>query len=151
MPIVSRHPTQSLRFLITDFETPITRETVLQCVEALSRKRNWLLGPPRLLEGAPHPEGLGPEEGLMGVEILIYSAIPPWKDKLSRDVDEVNFQEACDLVDVVADFSNTNACNMDFYLDDVLVGQINRGKPDKLLTECLLGEWRRNLYPWEPG
>jgi hypothetical protein len=95
----------------------------------------------------PHPEGIGSEDVLMGAEIRIYSAHPPWRDKLPRDIDETNYQESSVLVDSAIAFSRTNGCDLDFFMDGVFVGQILHGTPDKLLAHGLLGEWRTHLYP----
>jgi hypothetical protein len=143
--MLSGHPTQSVRFLVLDGDSTAVFESLSSDIEKLAKKRNWLLGPPRLLEGVIHPEGLGPDEGLVGAEIQVYSSLPPWGEELPKDVDEICFQEACDFVEWASASSLTNGCDLDFFLDDVFVGQVLRGKPDGLLAEGLLGEWRKHL------
>ena len=147
MPLLSGHPTQALRFLIVDSERPIPKETLLSYLAALSPVRKWVLGSPQLLNGVSHPEGLESEDGsgFMGVEIKVYSALPPWKDRLPKDVDETHYQEATDLINSAVEFSRVNQCDLDFFLDNVFIGQIHQGKPDKLLLHGLLGEWRKML------
>jgi hypothetical protein len=141
------HPRQELRFFVSGNIDANSRSLLNELVAQLSTKRAWVLGPPTLVEGVEHPEGLGGEDSsnFIQVGIEIYSALPPWGNAISRDIDATHFQEVSDLITAAADFSAKASLELDFFLDDVFVGQIQKGQPDKLLTEGLLGEWQRAL------
>jgi hypothetical protein len=81
----------------------------------------------------------------LGGILEVYSALPPWGDKLPVDVDEKQYEECKLLVDHLRSLSEQCAYEFEFYLDDVYVGSVSNGAMDKLLTQGLFEEWRKVL------
>jgi hypothetical protein len=75
----------------------------------------------------------------------LYSALPPWRDRLPKSVDEMHYEECRLIIDCLQQLSRTHRYEFDFYLDDVYVGQLKDGDMDICLQKGLLEEWRKGL------
>ena len=111
-------------------------------VSWLSVLRTWTLGPPQLLQcAAVSPD----EEESYGLVLDIYSALPPWDERLPVAIDLAHYNELCLVIEVLSTLSGQASFELECYLDDVYVGSIVDGMADRLIQEGLLGEWRRHL------
>jgi hypothetical protein len=111
-------------------------------VRELAASRTWTLDAPEVVVEPPAiPQGAP----LVGCVLEVYSALPPWKDRLPRDVDLRQYHEVAALVEVLSAFSRAKGCVIPCYLGETYVGEIRLGQPDRLLSVGLLGEWRRVL------
>jgi hypothetical protein len=142
----NNHPIQELRFLVPRGISEEEKTFLERYVSVLANSREWVLGGPEINEEVEHPEGLGHDgPTFIEVKIKVYSAIPPWNAKLPKNIDEAHFNEANQLVRLGTKVSDEFIVDLDFFLDETFVGQIKKGRPDKLLTEGLLGEWEKFL------
>ena len=132
------HPKVDLVFAVVGGTRPHTDVALERALEQLGRSRHWSLGPPEVVELA--------DEGRVGGVLQVYSALPPWGDKLPKDLDTANFSEVSALVEALKSFSRDYEVDIEIVLGGVDVGVIRRGTPNSSLSDGLLGEWKRVLY-----
>ena len=148
MSVSAGHPTNCLYFLLRE---PI-REEVIQAFEemltSLPNRRSWVIGPPELVDYIDeYPSGNGVNQSVhtYGGAMRMYSALPPWGEKLPREVDVQHFEEVNLLVDELCRLSREFDCEFVLQLDRTPVGNIGQGKPDDFFRQGLLEEWKKGL------
>lgn len=93
--------------------------------------------------GGTRPEDL-PIRTVGGV-LEMYSALPPWLEKLPKDIDRKHYEECEFIIEKLAEFSNRYNCTIEFELDGDSIGEIKYGQLDSSLSEGVLGEWKKIL------
>jgi hypothetical protein len=144
--VLPGHPKQRLLFFVAQDIDATIRRRVEEFVSNLATLRVWINGPPQLVSTVEEPEDASrgdlPIETLGGI-LELYSALPPLK--LPRDLDLQHLAEVSRLVSELREFSREHGLAFELELDGVHVGSIVDGRPDRLVEEGLLGEWRRQL------
>lgn len=148
MSISPNHP--KLPFLFYIYGSPIEEsavERMRSTVRDLGMQRTWTTGPPQFVdETTSLIEGTRPRH-LVGGRLDIYSALPPWKDKLPRDVDLAHLEEVQTIVSSMCSFSKATGLSIGFVLAGEDVGWVSDGRTDRMLQQGLLDEWKRMLGP----
>ena len=140
------HPRQKLLFFIAQDLDSELRLKVREFVQQLAGRRHWLNGPPRFVDETDEATSSDSDDlpiETLGGYIEIFSAWPPWS--LPRDVDIQHLREVEDLVAALRQFSRQNGLAIELEFDGKFVGEIEHGEMDSLLSDVLLGEWRRAL------
>jgi len=131
------HPRLDLVFVIIGGTRPSLDIDLEALLQNISHTRSWTLGPPEMVELE--------QEGRIGGVLQVYSALPPWGDKLPKDVDAANLDEVKSLVRALKQFSSAHGVEIEFELGGIDVGAIRNGSSNQNLAEGLLDEWGRML------
>jgi hypothetical protein len=138
------HPKKELLFVIEQNLDDTIKAKAWDFVIGLASQRDWVLGPPQLVnQRQKSAAGGGVSRELFGGLLEIYSALPPWD--LPREIDLAHLNEVAFLIDLLSEFSRVNQLNIMFQLDGEFIGSIDFGEMDKSLRVGLLEEWRRHL------
>jgi hypothetical protein len=138
------HPKQKLLFFIEQSLDDTTRAKAWDFVTGLASLRDWVLGPPQLVNRRLRSTaGTGASRELFGGFLEIYSALPPWN--LPHEIDLVHLNEVVFLIDLLVEFSREAQLNIMFELDGEFIGSIDSGVMDKSLRVGLLEEWKQRL------
>ena len=142
MSLDSSHQKREFSATVVGIADDSVLEKLGAAVSWLSVLRTWTLGPPQILQCAA---GSPDEEESYGLVLDIYSALPPWDERLPFAIDLAHYNEISLVIDVLSTLSGQSSYELQCYLDDVYVGSIGEGIADRLIQEGLLGEWRRHL------
>lgn len=145
MAALDTYPRQKLLFFLAQDRDESSEDVVVGLVSGLERSRDWLLGPPRLVdvfEMHQSREGDLPIDTLGG-ELEICSALGPVA--LPDDVDAVFLSEVRTVVEAVRRTSKDYGLSFEFELDDTYVGTIEDGDADATLQSGLLDSWHERL------
>ena len=112
-PPRQEHPQQELLFVILGGRRPNIEQALERLLDQIRDARAWTLGPPEFVELV--------DEGLIGGALKLYSALPPWRERLQRDVDVLQMEEASFLIERLARFSAENDLDVEFELDGTSV------------------------------
>ena len=144
MTIKAEYARQRLLFFVAQDVTDPVRNRMKTLVESLSNKRSWQIAVPKFIDSIDYSgtsEADFPDE-TVGCMAEVYAAS---KGELPASLDAQALAEVELLVKVAQDFSRTYSLEIEFELDGVFVGAIDRGALDKSLEHGLLGEWRAHL------
>jgi hypothetical protein len=117
-------------------------------VEQLGKSREWLLGAPEYVDQSQTTEWDGPDDlpiRTVGGVIELFSAFPPWGDRLPRETDLAHLAEVKAIVEALKTFTAQRKLHVTLELDDTWVGQIVDGFADDMVTDDLIGEWERSV------
>lgn len=139
------HPKQQVVFfLVDDYDENIVKD-LGKLIDKLSH--TWLLKKPEFIDEVDD-ENLSFEDiplRTVGLVFYIYSALPPWGDKLPKDIDKKHLDEIKYLVAELACFSRNKSCELALEIDGSQIGWIENGIPDEGITETLISEWENTL------
>jgi hypothetical protein len=142
------HPRQTFLFAL-DEDYTLEDETGMKALVAeIAASRTWVLGPPDYVDQSETTEWDEADDKpirTVGGAFELYSGHPPWGDKLPREIDRRHFDEVEAVVNALVEFTRLRQIEVTLELDGKWVGQIVKGVPDDLVTDTLLGEWRRSL------
>lgn len=143
---LANHPKQRLLFYMPGSQESECIEQLRSLVHRMAVQKSWTIAPPTFVDEVEAPDNPTDDPvRTVGGFIEVYSALPPWRDRLPQDIDESNFSDCEFLIDQLRLFSQEHSCQFEFELDGVYVGQIADGMLDKLLADGFLGEWRKAL------
>jgi hypothetical protein len=141
----TNHPTIELLFYIADDiddeNDVLSMKTVVNEVGA---SRSWIIAPPVFVNESAKDNEAGELRTVGGV-LRLFSALPPWGDVLSPDIDRAHLAEVKAVIGALIPFSETTKHEIAFEVDGVPVGWIERGVVGKSLNEGLLIPWERSL------
>ncbi len=141
--VTEGHPT-NLLYIVVDSEL---HDDVMRKFEewlsALPTQRSWVIDSPELIDYFDESGSLGDSSHTFGCGLRMYSALPPWGEKLPKEVDLQHLQEVEFLIEELAALSKQSGCNFRVQLDRTPVGTIVRGELDEGIKVGLLGEWRK--------
>jgi len=129
-------------------QTPLTDELASAFENALAsfpNRRKWVIDPPQLVDFIEAEGGTNAEKHTYGGAVRIYSALPPWGDKLPKEVDRSHYEEVSLIIDELKALSNRFSCEFSLQLDQTHVGHIRNGVLDESVQVGLLGEWEKAL------
>lgn len=135
------HPIQSMLFYVIGAADDALVEQMKDAIDDVAESRDWTIGPPTFVE----EEGESNNEVLVGGTFEMYTALPPWGEKLDHKVDQAHFDEVTSIVSGMQRFSDRTGSTVVFEIDDHPVGEIVRGTLDRTLRIGLLDEWKRVL------
>ncbi|MGO4339872.1 hypothetical protein AB4037_33805 [Labrys sp. KB_33_2] len=106
--------------------------------EAFTESRSWAIDPPILFQREDSDED--EEEGpfIIGGELKIF-------DALKGNVDIRSYHDVKSIIDFLTDESFRYSAEIEFTLDGEDIGDISSGVVSELLSDVLLGEWRKQL------
>lgn len=141
------HPKLQFLFFIEGDIDDELRADVETLVQKIADSRDWVIGAPEFVDQVDGPDendrpGDLPGETLGGV-MALYTSLPPYD--LPREVDIAHLEEVEALVEEIRKFSAEKKVVFVFELEQDYVGDIDQGEVDDMLSEALLGEWRRHL------
>lgn len=144
-----QHPVQTLQFFVDSQILPQHAEKMRAEIERLSALREkWVLGAPEFVDSAEvsmdDRHGDQPIRTVGGM-LKIYTALPPWGDKLPKEIDRQHYEEVNLVVQHMRRLSGETGITIGFELDGTAVGWIQLGKLDRMLEVGLLGEWKKAL------
>ncbi|MEO8378056.1 MAG: hypothetical protein ABI779_00185 [Acidobacteriota bacterium] len=116
-------------------------EHLRDAIDDVAESRDWTVGPPTFIEEDDENDN----EVLVGGTFEMYTALPPWAEKLDPKVDQAHFNEVTSIVSAMKRFSDRTGATVVFEIDDHSVGEIAHGTLDRTLQVGLLGEWERVL------
>jgi hypothetical protein len=116
-------------------------------VKDLGSARRWTAGPPEWIDHTNEEVDNTVDEPArtVGGVLELFSALPPWGDRLSPEVDRAQYDEVTFLVGLLSDFSKSTGQQICIELEGTQVGWIERGVPDEGIEKGLLSEWERAL------
>ncbi|MER6678784.1 hypothetical protein [Streptomyces sp. NPDC000983] len=113
---------------------------LLSVVEGLAHSRSWVIGPPGFVD-----EVDADGRRTVGLTLSLFTALPPWRDEIDETVDRAHLEEVKLVIHEMCRISAEIEVPFTVYLAGVLVGRIDRGEMDSLLSIGLIGEWERIL------
>lgn len=141
--LIHGHPKTNLYFFLGEEPTNDLAHEFELLLDSMSDNREWVIGPPELVDFIDEPDDDGEEVHTYGGVLEMYSALPPWGTKLPREIDKRHFEEAAAIVEELCGFSRAHHCQFELQLDDTYVGSIDNGSSDSLIQIDLLGEWKK--------
>lgn len=143
--VESNHPKQTLLFYVAQDLTPLIRQQVYQLLQSLEHTREWVIGPPELVNAVELSENPDADEPIetVGGRLQIYAATRP--GGLPVPIDRQRFEEVEALVKAVREFSAASAILFELELDGNYVGAVDNGQMDQSLQVGLLDSWRQQL------
>src|SRR3954467_4047262 len=140
------HPTDDLIATVEGVQP----DSVASSMQALSRhlagRRRWVLGPPEFVDEPGFGDGRS-----LGFALSIYTARPPWDERMDPAIDRAQLEEVKELLSGVCRISGEHDVAFDVYFAGELVGGIEEGLLDTSLAVGLVGEWERVLAEREPS
>lgn len=143
----SEHPKDTILFYVGGRADEASAERVGRLIDRLSTEIPWVIHPPYFVyqvEDHTDPETGKPVLTVGGV-LEVYTAHPPWRDRLPREVDEAHYREFRTLVDHLATISKESGDEFHFEFHEELIGIIKDGELDERLETQFLGTWARAL------
>jgi hypothetical protein len=137
MKIASDHPRQQFVFLLRSEPTPDLLDELRRGVSSLAARRSWTIQEP------PYFEGGASGATLHGGHFEVYSALPPWGEKLPLEIDRAHYEEVQEVVNELCKLSHDHGMSFQLQLDGTIVGGVRNGSPDKMLSEGLLLPWKQ--------
>ena len=139
---MNRSEKQALLFFISDDFDDVLVGRVAQLLDRLASLREWVIASPRFVDETDEPENPTvdfPVRTVGGVlELYSPQELPP-------ELDRKHYEEVSELLTALAQFFDESGHEWEVELDGTHVGSISEGNLDRLLTEGLLGEWKRHL------
>lgn len=123
-------------------------------IDEMGTSRSWVIAAPEFVDEVDDSSCTRPEDipiRSVGGVLEIFSALPPWGDRLPTSIDRAHLEEVALIVESMSRFSRDADVDIVFELDGESIGMIDAGVPDDSLTDVLLGEWRRVLAEREGG
>lgn len=148
MTIDPDHPVQSLLFCYSNEVSDYDVEEMHSLVDRLAGGRSWIIGPPEFVDFTENPEGDNEEDQpvrTVGGVARLYSALPPWGNKLPNDIDRAHFDEVSFVINCLCDLSARRNQEITLELDQDELGWIKQGEPDHRLRVGLLDELSKKL------
>jgi hypothetical protein len=142
MSIDSNHPKQEFSCTVLAPADATLEARLRALASRLESGRHWTIGPPEFARFGDEDA----EEASFGVILDVYSALPPWGERLPVAVDEAQLEEVRELVDALTELSRDLGQEVECHLGETYVGSIEDGEPDELIRDGLLGEWARQLH-----
>lgn len=131
-----------LAYVTTDI-SDAERALLCQRVELSGTSRTWASGPPVLVDEVEDESELTSSDAPLRTIGALLDVGEPTKD----EADMAHYRDARAFIDTLASFSAEVGCELEFLLDETYVGDIVSGRMSALLSEGLLDEWARTLWP----
>jgi hypothetical protein len=106
--------------------------------QQLANTRQWVLGPPELFDDLDVHGGRS-----LGLVLSIYTARPPWDERLDRTTDRAHLDEVKELLAEICRISGEGHISFVVDLAGESIGTVEEGRLDKSLEIGLIGEWER--------
>ncbi|NEQ42485.1 MAG: hypothetical protein F6K00_02545 [Leptolyngbya sp. SIOISBB] len=138
-----KHPKQSFLFFIDDEINELKVSKMKLMISEITDKYNWINGAPKFVDDCQEFE-----DGdflTIGGELEIYSALPPWGDRLPKEVDTIHLNEVKILINYLEKYSKETDSTISIEIDGTQIGWIENGISDTGITETLLMEWEKIL------
>ncbi len=141
------HQMQTFAFYLPYDEVEEHCDEICREFSSLAGSHSWVVEPPTIEVTNDYPELFEDDLDLRFVraKLKLYTALPPWRERLPRATDEKHFNEVMSLVEFATDVTRRFSTAADVFLDQTRVGQVLRGRPDQTLQVGLIDEWRRQL------
>ncbi|MCY2990853.1 MAG: hypothetical protein NTY19_23700 [Planctomycetota bacterium] len=146
--ISPEHPKCSLYFFIYGPLRHEVAEAFERLLGSIAERRRWVVDAPQLIDRIDEYPGRAPEEQVIhtfGGVLQMYSALPPWGQRLPKELDGLHYEEVALIVEELCGLSREWDCQFVLKLDDAHVGFIRSGIPDRSIQLGLLEEWRAAL------
>ena len=140
------HPRQKFAFFIEDDVSPSDVEAMEAAISSLAGSRAWVIDGPRFVNETLEPDS--PEDypiQTVGGFLELFSARPPWGERLPRQMDKTQLSEVESVIDAMIGFSKATGREIAFELDGTQVGWVSNGEPDRGIRDGLLGPWRQHV------
>lgn len=137
------HPTCCLYFVMDGDINGDRMDAFESWLARASSQRSWVIQPPELVDYLDEDDSLGGSSHTFGCALRMYSALPPWGEKLPKDVDRKHLAETEFLLNELSSLSRQLDCNFRLQLDRTPIGVISRGELDEGISIGLVGEWRK--------
>lgn len=137
------HPTNYLYVVVS---SPLNDELMNEFEDWLTElpsRRSWVIQSPELVDYLDEGESTGESMHTYGCALRMYSALPPWGEKLPKEIDRQHLEETEFLLKELAAFSQQSGCEFKLQLDRTPVGSIVHGAFDQSIQIGLIGEWRK--------
>lgn len=143
----TEHPKDVLLFYLAGVPDNPAPQRIGRLIDEWATQGDWVVGPPQFVyqqEDVTDPNTGEPVVTLGGVH-QIYTAHPPWRDRLPREVDVEHHRECERIVQGLERLSKDHGYEFHLEFQGVLVGRIESGQSDEVLDKQFLGAWRRSL------
>ncbi len=141
--ISTGHPTNLLYVVVKDNLSNEVMDAIEERLRIWSESREWTINAPELIDYIDEILAKGHESHTFGFALRLYSAHPPWGDKLPKEIDRRHLDEVEFLLNEVQAISRTFNCSFKLQLDQIAMGLIEDGKMDERLRVGLVNEWRK--------
>lgn len=140
--VLEGHPTSCLYIVLGEDPTEALMDRFEEWLGDICSRRKWTISSPELIDYIDE-DGSGSSTHTYGCALRMYSALPPWGEKLPKEIDRDHFLETKFLVDELSQFSIRENCSFRLQLDTAFVGVIDKGSVDERIEVGLIGEWRK--------
>ncbi len=141
--VLEGHPTNLLYVVIDDGLSDGVMHDFEEWLATLPSQRSWVIQSPELIDYFDENGSPGDSSHTYGCGLRMYSALPPWGEKLPKEVDLQHLQETEFLIEELVKLSKQSGCNFRLQFDRSPIGKIVDGELDEGITVGLLGEWRK--------
>ena len=143
----TEHPKDTLLFYIAGRWMRLQRSEWGNCSTGWLKRFPWIIHPPYFVHQTE--ETVDPESGepviTVGGVLEFYTAHPPWRDRLPREVDEAHYREMRLLVDRLCSQAEYRATNFISSFMKSSSESSGMGSPMKGWRCSFLGAWARAL------
>ncbi len=137
------HPTNYLYVVVTSPLSDELMNAFEDWLTELPSRRSWVIQSPELVDYIDEDESTGDSKHTYGCALRMYSALPPWGEKLPKEIDRKHLEETEFLLKDLSAFSKQSGCEFRLQLDRTPVGGIADGALDQSIQIGLIGEWRK--------
>ncbi|MBM3965748.1 MAG: hypothetical protein FJ308_11885 [Planctomycetes bacterium] len=141
--VLKGHPINMLYVLVGNSLTNEVMDAIEEKLRNWSDSRVWTINAPELIDYIDEAPSSGEESHTFGFALRMYSAHPPWGDKLPREIDRQHLEEVEYILSAIEKMSRDFGCSFKLQLDQIAMGSVENGKMDERLRVGLVNEWRK--------
>lgn len=144
MSVDAEHPLTQLEYVLRGQFDEAVVDQLRALISSLCASRRWTLSAPTLVD---QPGESNPVAGshLVGGALPLYSAYPPWGERLPTTVSAAQLAEVEVILDSMEAFSARTGTEFYIGYEGEQIGCIANGVTDPRIREGLLDTWRRSL------
>jgi hypothetical protein len=137
------HPTNMLYVLVSDKLSSALMDAIEAKLKDWPKERQWTIHSPELIDYIDEDPSSNHESHTFGFALRLYSAHPPWGEKLPKKIDRQHLDEVEYLLSELELLSARFDCSFKLQLDQIAMGVVVKGKMDERLRIGLINEWRK--------
>lgn len=141
--VLNGHPMNLLYVVVSSNLSTILMDALEVRLGVWADERQWTIQAPELIDYIDEHPSIGSESHTFGFALRLYSAHPPWGEKLPKQIDRQHLDEVEYLLSELSQISMQFKCSFKLQLDKIAMGYIVNGKIDEHIRNGLINEWRK--------